>query len=181
MFDSEDRDPLCEPSIWIHRATFTYRLSRPVRRWETLWVQRAGWGLLKRKDLWMPTILLESELEKDGFVRLEPKSEFVIRSCSTCKTLIVDIPGALARKHFQQCGTFSGEWRKLDEFVLEEQRLKIAEERIKKELLDKQLEKEAELKRERLERIREEAAARQTGRDRKRRLKEDAKEHFIRS
>lgn len=181
MFSKKAKDSYSEPLIWVHRATFTYRLSRPSKQWEALWGYRAGWGFLKGKDLWMPTTLSQSELEANGFVRLESEYALQGRTCPMCGTIIGDVPGALIRMHFQQCSPSTAEWKKLDEFVLEEQRLKIAEERLKREQLEKRLEKEAELKREKVERMREEMAARQTERDRKRRLKEEAKDQFIRS
>ncbi len=179
--DSEAKKSANSACIWVHRATFSYRLSPPSRQWEALWVQRPGWGLLKRKDLWTPTTLSESALKNSGYVDIESESSAGTRKCHTCNTLMIGVPGAIARRHVQGCGTISGEGRKIDEFVLDEQRLKIAEERLKQEELQRQLEKEAELKRERTEKIREEAAARQLERDRKKKLKEEAREQFRRT
>ncbi|MGC8906318.1 MAG: hypothetical protein ACP5M0_02630 [Desulfomonilaceae bacterium] len=169
------------PRIWVHRATFSYRLTRPAREWESLWVQRRGWGLLKRKDLWVATTLSESELAAQGYACIDPQPIEGMRACPNCGAVIIDVPGSLAQKHLQQCNAFTEEGRKLDEFMLDEQRLKIAEEKLRREQRQKQLEQEAELKRERAERIREETAARQAERDRKRRLKEEAKDQFMRS
>jgi hypothetical protein len=181
MVSREEDIAIHAPRIWVHRATFSYRLRRPDREWETLWVQRPGWGLLKRKDLWSPTTLSESDLLAQGFARIDPQPIEGMRTCPHCSAVIINVPGSLVHKHLQQCNASTEEGRRLDEFMLDEQRLKIAEEKLKRQQREKQLEQEAELKRERAERLREETAARQAERDRKRRLKEEAKDQFIRS
>jgi hypothetical protein len=167
-----------EQTTWIHQATFTYRLDPPEKVLETLWCERAGWGYLRRRDLWIASDLSPEELEAWGYVLREPVSEDGAQCCPHCGMYIYSIPGALVTKHIVQCRGGGENWQKIEEIVTEDQR------RIKYEakVLAEKLRLETELaemeKRERFDRIKEEHATRQMQKDRKARLRRETKEEL---
>lgn len=90
------------------------------------------------------------------------------------------IPGALVARHVSQCRGLAEDGSKMEEILIEDQRLKIYERKL-------QLQREQELaemleaeRRERFEKVKEENLARQQGKDRKARLKREAREQLRR-
>lgn len=165
--------------IWIHKATFSYRVERPTSEWQTLWVFRKGWGYMKRRDMWTPLRIDEDDLRKQGFVPLKLGSDPDVHVCKTCGLTMESIPGFLRQKHHALCARNSEEGRKLDEIMIEDQRIKIAEARLRRKELQERLEEEAEQKRERFDEIREETALKQMSRNRRQRLRDEAREQLI--
>ncbi|MDQ1240400.1 MAG: hypothetical protein QG577_2586 [Thermodesulfobacteriota bacterium] len=165
--------------IWIHKASFSYLLERPAGEWQTLWVFRQGWGYMKRRDIWTPLRIDEDDLRKQGFVLLKPGSDPDVHVCKTCGLHMESIPGFLRQKHHALCARNSEEGRKLDEMLIEDQRIKIAEARLRQEELQERLEEEAEQKKERFDEIREETALKQMSRNRRQKLREEAREQLI--
>lgn len=167
-----------DKEVWIHPATFTYRLDEPEQIFETIWTERPGWGYIRRSDVWIATSQSENELLSQGYVRRKPVSHHDVKVCKSCGMYLCSIPGCLENKHFSECMGTGTDQRKLEEFVLDEQRVKRFEEKIRMRELQEKLELEAAEKRERTERVREEMLARQLAKDRKKMLKQEAKDQL---
>jgi hypothetical protein len=165
--------------IWIHKASFSYQLERPTSEWQTLWVFRPGWGYMKRRDIWTSLRIPEDDLRKQGFVPLKPGSDPDVHVCKTCRLYMDSIPGFLRQKHHAACARNSEEGRKIDEMMIEDQRIKIAEAKLRQKELHERLEEEAEQKKERFDEIREETALKQESRNRRQRLRDEAREQLI--
>lgn len=167
-----------EKEIWIHSASFTYRVDEPGRLFETVWAERPGWGFIRRADQWIKTNQSEKELLSQGYVLRKPLSDEDVKVCASCGMYLCSIPGWLENQHLSECSGSGTDQRKLDEMVLDEQRIKRFEEKIRMKALQEKLEREAEEKRERTERMREEMLVRQMAKDRKKILKEEARDQL---
>ncbi|MCX5861986.1 MAG: hypothetical protein NTW27_07695 [Deltaproteobacteria bacterium] len=165
-------------SIWIHQASFTYRLDEPEKIFETVWAERPGWGYIRRTDLWIVTNQSRRELLFKGYVERKPIHDHDVKLCKTCGMYMCSIPEWLANKHFSECVGGTGYQRLLEEFVLEDQRMKRLGEKIRAKELRERLEIEAAEKRERTERVRGETQARQLAKDRKKVLKQEVKDQL---
>lgn len=167
-------------TIWVHPTTYTFRLDEPERMLETIWSERPGWGYIRRRDLWVRKDASVEEMQGAGYVLRVPVSEDGAQTCPYCGMYICGIPGFLVKKHFAECGGLGESWSKLEEAVIEDQRLKIHEANLLAEKL--RLEKEAEEaeRKERFERIREDNLSRQRNKDRKARLKRETREELRR-
>jgi hypothetical protein len=165
-------------SFWIHPATFTYRADKPDKLIETLWVERSGWGYVRRRDLWTQSDRSSEELRAEGYTLRLPDSDDRVRLCPFCGMYICDIPGYLTQKHFSECGGSAENWQAIEESLISDQRMK----RYEAEIMARKLQELAELqeaeKRERYDRLREEMALRQQQKDRKKRLKEETKQEW---
>jgi len=165
-------------TIWVHSATFTYRLDAPEKIIETLWCERAGWGYLRRRDLWIATDFSAEELEARGHVLRDPLSVDGAQCCPYCGMYICSIPGALVAKHLFECRGGAEDWQKIEEILIEDQRRK----RYEKKIAAEQLRLETELaeleKRERFDKIKDEQTVRQLQKDRKARLRRETKEEW---
>ena len=167
-----------QQTIWIHPATLTYRLDAPEKMLETMWCERAGWGFLRRRDLWIETESSAEELRAGGYVLREPLSEDGAQSCPYCGMYICSIPGALAAKHFSQCRGGGEDWQKMEEVLVEDQRRKKYEAKILYEKLRLETELAEMEKRERFDKIKEEHSVRQLQKDRKARLRRETKDEW---
>lgn len=156
----------------------TYRLDPPEKVLETLWCERAGWGYLRRRDLWIATDFSPEELEAWGYVLREPLSEDGAQCCPYCGMYICSVPGALVAKHFVDCRGGGENWQKIEEIVTEDQRRRKYEAKILAEKLRLETELAEMEKRERFDKIKEEQATRQIQKDRKARLKRETKEEL---
>lgn len=165
--------------VWVHRATFSYRLDRPPRKWQTLWVFRPGWGYMKRRDIWTALDLTEEDARNQGFAPLKPASDPEVHVCRRCGLHMESIPGSLRKKHQAACGGNHDEARKLDEIMIQDQRMRIAEQKLRLAEMQKRLEQEAEQKKERFDKIREETGAKQLLRNRRQQLRDEAREQLI--
>jgi hypothetical protein len=171
-----DRTP--ETEVWIHSASFTYRLDEPEQLFETIWTERPGWGFIRRADQWMKTSRSEKDLLSKGYVLRKPLSDEDVKVCKSCGMYLCSIPGWLENQHLSECMGSGTDQRKLEEMVLDEHRMKRFEEKIRERALKETLEREAEEKRERTERMRDEMLASQLAKDRKKTLKEEARDQL---
>lgn len=167
-------------TIWIHSSSYTFRLDEPDRMLETIWSERPGWGYLRRRDLWVKREISVEEMKKQGYVLRVPVSQDGARTCPHCGMYICGIPGFLVKKHITECGGGGGSWNKLEEAVIDEQRLRIHEARLLEETLRMEREMQEAVRKERFDRIREQNVARQQGKDRKSRLKKETREELRR-
>lgn len=166
--------------IWVHPASYTFRLDEPERILETIWGERPGWGYLRRRDMWVQKECTVEELQSQGYVIRVPVSEDGAQTCPHCRMYICDVPGFLVRKHLTECGGTGDDWYKMEEGAVNDQRLRVHQARLMAEQLRIQKEMEEAERKERFERIREENVARQHGRDRKARLKRETQEELRR-
>jgi hypothetical protein len=164
--------------FWIHPASFTYREDRPYKLIETLWVERPGWGYIRRRDLWAQSDCSAEELQAEGYTLRRPDSDDRVRHCPFCGMYICDIPGYLTGEHFSECGGSAENWQAQEETLIADQRIKKYEAKIMAQKLQELADlKEAE-KRERYDKIKEEMSSRQLQKDRKKRLKEETKQDW---
>jgi len=162
--------------FWVHQASRSYRRDRPDRFLEFIWRAHPAWGYIRGKDLWVSRECREDELIAEGLLEIRPETETDSGRCRHCGMLMNLVPGAFVRKHFSQCGGGSEDWSRIENFIIDEKRMKDYEARLRDAALRKQREREELEKQERLDRAREEFQARQQAKDRKRRLKEETKE-----
>ena len=157
---------------WVHAASLTYREDPPEKLIETLWVQRAGWGYLKRRDLWVLKECSREELVAQGYALRRPVPDEEVLNCPHCGMYICSIPGYLVHKHIAQCGGGAGEGQAMEEALIQDQRMKRYAQKILAEKLREEAELEEMERRERFGKIRDEQLSRQLQKDRKKRLKE---------
>jgi hypothetical protein len=166
--------------FWIHPASFTYRYDEPEKLVETIWGERPGWGYIRRRDLWTRREYTLEELITGGYVLRKPMTDGEAYQCPYCGMHISSIPGYLVHKHLGECGGGDENWQKIEEVLIADQRLKRYEAKILEQKRRLQVELEEAEKRERFDRIKDEAQTRQVGKDRKKRLKEETKEEWKR-
>jgi len=147
---------------------------------ETIWSERPGWGYIRRRDLWIRKVASVEEMQRAGYVLRVPVSEDGAQTCPHCGMYINRIPGFLVKKHVAECGGLGENWAKLEEAVIEEQRLKIHEANLLAEKLRMEKEAEEAARRERFDRIRDDNLSRQQSKDRKARLKRETREELRR-
>lgn len=164
--------------FWIHQSSFLFRQDKPERAIETVWVANPGWGYLKRRDLWLPIECTVEELRSRGFVERKPACDGEVSFCPHCGMYIHGIPGYLVHKHTAHCRGSGEDWLKIEEAMITEKRISYYERLITERLEREKVDQEAQEKRERFEKIREEQVARQQQRDRKKRLKEETKQEW---
>lgn len=163
-------------NIWIHEASYTFSHLPPSKLIETLWVYRQGWGYLKRRDLWiLKTVLLENLLNK-GFQEIMPINNETVTRCPSCNLYMENIPGYLSRKHGAQCFGNANTWTAIEERMINNIRLERHERAILEKELREKAEQEERERRERHEKIREQYFANQLSKDRKKRLKQEARD-----
>ncbi|MBI5248469.1 MAG: hypothetical protein HY912_03145 [Desulfomonile tiedjei] len=167
-----------EDIYWVHPASFTYRLDRPEKPLETLWTARKGWGYIKRRDLWIEKHCTLDELVHSGYEELKPADHQSVRICPYCRMFISDIPGSLVNKHLLQCKGGGENWLALEDAIIHGIRVRQYENKILALKLREQQEMEENEKRERFDRIREDAQTRQLSKDRKKRLRQETKEEL---
>jgi hypothetical protein len=167
-------------TVWVHEASFTFRLDEPRRILETIWSERPGWGYIRRKDLWVPRECSIEELRRAGYVLRKPVAEDGAQVCPHCNMYIVGIPGHLVKKHVAECGGGGEDWKKLEDTLMENIRLRLHEARILAEKVRIERELEEAEKKERFERVKEEMLARQRDKDRKARLRRETREELRR-
>ncbi len=165
-------------SFWIHPASFTYRMDKPEKLLETLWVQRKGWGYLKRRDIWVELESSTQELRDYGYTLRRSDSDDLVRRCPFCGMYICDIPGYLVQKHFSECGGSSENWQAIEEKLISDQRMQKYEAKIIEQKLRELAELQGAEKRERYDKLKEEISLRQQQKDRKKRIREETKEEW---
>jgi hypothetical protein len=163
-------------TIWIHPATYTYRLEPPEQDYQSLWVERAGWGYLMRTDLWAQVESTIATLVNQGFAEMAPATDTEVSFCPHCRMYIHAVPGMLKEKHMAECGGAGEDNLAMEDRMISEIRREIHERRILQRIEQERQELEEAEKRERFDRIKEETAARQLSKDRKKRLKDETRE-----
>jgi hypothetical protein len=167
-----------EQTFWVHQASFTYRIDPPEKILETLWSARKGWGYLKRRDLWTQKRCTIEELVNDGFEPIKPQGHPDVKVCPHCGMYMCDIPGSLMTKHIALCKGGGENWLAIEDAIVHDIRVKQYFGKIMAEKLREQQELEEAEKRERFDRIREDAQTRQLAKDRKKRLKQETREEL---
>jgi hypothetical protein len=162
--------------IWIHPGSYTYRNGPPEKLLETIWRETAGWGYLKCRDMWIRYDGAPTQLREMGYTRMKDASDLGVSVCRTCGLYMIDIPGSLVGKHRAQCSGLSENWNTIEETIITEQRRRMFEAKISAERLRLIAEREEQEKRERQEKIKEELLAKQLQKDRKSRIKREARE-----
>ncbi len=167
-------------TFWIHPATFIFQRHEPPKLLETIWVAHPGWGYIRRRDLWIRQECSLEELLERGFMERKPLADGEAMSCPHCGMYIYSIPGALVKRHFEECGGMGEDWLAIEATVIDEKRIKDYERKLKDDAAREEQERLMEEKRERFDRIKSEAQARQMQRDRKKRLREETKQEWKR-
>jgi hypothetical protein len=165
-------------TIWVHPASYTYSVDDPPNLLETLWCERPGWGYLKRRDLWIRKEVDLQEIISAGYQPRRPASEHGVSVCPFCKMYMSSIPGSLVNKHKSECGGSAEDWQALEEGLITDIRMRKYEQKIADEKRREQEELVDAERRDRQDKIKEGLVARQLGKDRKRRLKQETKEEL---
>ncbi|MEW6347589.1 MAG: hypothetical protein AB1646_00880 [Thermodesulfobacteriota bacterium] len=163
--------------LWIHPATLTYRRDSPRRVMEALWVERRGWGYLRRRDVWIKVTDSVERLIAMGYEeRSLPDSPGVV-TCPYCGLYACGVAGAYVKKHLADCrGTDNGS--ALEEMLIDDIRLKRHHARILEAKLRAIQEQEEQERRERMDKAKEEALAAQASKDKKKRMKEETRQEL---
>ncbi len=161
--------------IWIHKTTYTYSISPPDREIETIWTKRDGWGYIKSKDMWVMSHTNLEELKALGYQEIKTDQDPFVKICPFCGMRCEFIPGSLLVKHIRECGGSGDEWIKIEEAMITDIRRRQFEEKILAEIKRQKEEEEERERKERFGKIREEAVAKQMAKDRKKRLKQEAR------
>jgi hypothetical protein len=165
-------------SFWVHEATYLYREDPPVRPLETIWTAHPGWGYLKRKDLWIERTATEAELQEQGFSPRRPVNERDVILCPSCGMYMNAIPGHMIDRHVTACGGGGENQSKMEEGRIDQLRIEKYEAKLQ-EARDRALRELIEgERRERMEKAKEEAQARQATKDRKKRLKDETRKRL---
>jgi hypothetical protein len=96
--------------------------------------------------------------------------------CPHCGMHIDSIPGYLRERHETECGGGGEGHLAMEDRMISDQRMIIHERKIREQEQRARQELEDAEKKERFDRIRDEAMARQLGKDRKKKLKDEARE-----
>lgn len=178
LSQARPRTPVAKQVVWVHPASFTYRLDQPEKVLETVWVAHPGWGYLRRRDLWVRREGSIADIRAQGFIERKPLSDEGVRICPFCLMYISSIPGSLVQKHLAQCGGRVEDWLKLEQDVVEDVRRKNYERAILEERMREQAEQDVLERKERFDRVREDLVQRQLDKDRKKRLREETKQEW---
>lgn len=133
---------------------------------------------MRRRDLWIKRECFLEELVAEGYVLRKAAGEEDVVVCPCCGMYMHAIPGSLVQKHISQCRGGNEDWQKIEDVIISEQRLKVYLAKILAEELKEQAELEDAERRDRYDKIREGMVARQTRKDRKKRLKEETKQDW---
>jgi hypothetical protein len=162
--------------IWVHKASFTYSVDPPESIIETIWAERKGWGFLKSRDMWIHIDADLAQLRSIGYFQRKPPHDPSVRICPHCRMYSDSIPGALMKRHENECRGSADEWIKVEETLITDIRRQQYEKAILDEIRRQKEEEEERERRERFGKIREDALARQSAKDRKKRLKQEARQ-----
>jgi hypothetical protein len=167
-----------EDRFWIHQSSFLFRRDKPEKMIETVWIAHPGWGYVRRRDLWVPVECSEQDLRARGFIERKPPSDGEVSFCPHCGMYVNGVPAFLVHKHSVVCGGPGEEWLKMEEVMISERRVSYYQKLIADRLAAETAEQEAQERKDRFDRIREENLARQHQKDRKKRLKETTKREW---
>lgn len=162
-------------AFWVHPTSYTYTTEEPERLLETIWVERPGWGYLKARDLWIRRECTLEELLEEGYVERKPVWDGTVTVCRQCGMYISGIPGLLVERHLAECAGGAEDFTKLEENLISQQRILQHQKKILEEIRRAKEEQEEAERRERFDKIRDEALLRQQQKDRKKRLKEETR------
>jgi hypothetical protein len=165
-------------TVWIHPSTYTFSYEEPANRLETLYVARPGWGYLMVTDLWVRVESQPEELHERGFVEKEPLSSADVFTCPHCGMYVCGVPGYLVQKHLDVCGGNAEDHLAMEDSMISDIRRTVYERKILAGKQQEQEEMEAAEKKERFDRIREDAMARQLSKDRKKRMKQELRDQI---
>jgi len=130
--------------------------------------------------MWIKKECVLQELLDLGYVERTPPGWGGAEICPYCGMYIASIPGSLVGKHFAACGGDKEGWMKIEESLIQDQRVRRFEKHLMEKKLREQEELEEQERRDRFDRIRDEAVSRQQAKDRKKRLKEETREELRR-
>jgi hypothetical protein len=162
-------------TLWIHKASSTFRRDEPVNLIQTVWIADAGWGSHKTRDQWIATEQAAEELQAAGYTELAPPEDPDVVVCPHCMTYMQGVPGSVVQKHLQACGGSGDNWIAMEAAVIADYRLKKFEAQIEAETKRAKEEQAAQEKKERFDRMREDIQKQQTAKDRKRKIREETR------
>jgi hypothetical protein len=165
-------------TVWIHAGSQLFSFEAPDRLLETVWIAHPGWGYLKCRDLWAQAELTQQEIQERGFVRRARVVEGGAMNCPGCGMYIHGIPGYLVRKHVDQCLGNEENPAKMEEQVITQQRIKAYEKKIVDEIIRLKKEQEYQERKERFDKIRQDAMSKQAAKDRKKAMKQRTREEL---
>ena len=164
-------------TIWVHPATFTYSMEAPDRAMERLWVHRRGWGYLCRRDVWLKVNESIERLQERGYEEKKRRDDASVLTCPHCRMHVSGIPSIFVKKHLAECG--GREYGSaLDEMLIDGLRMRAHEAKLLAAKMREIQEQEEEERKERLDRMKEDLLSRQSGKDRKKKLKEGTKQEL---
>lgn len=164
--------------FWIHQSSFLFRRDKPETMIETVWIAHPNWGYIRRRDLWVSVECSEQELRARGFIERKQPPDEAVTFCPHCGMYISGVPAFLIHKHSSICGGPGQEWLKMEEVMISDRRVAYYEKLIADRLAAEKAEQEAQERKERFDKVREENLARQMQKDRKKRLKEETKREW---
>jgi hypothetical protein len=162
----------------VHHLSFTFRFDEPERLLETIWTAHPGWGYIKRKDLWVREDGPPERFLEKGYIERKPPNRGDVTICPSCSMYISSVPPSLTHKHLVECKGSGLDWAPAETKMIDNKRLADYERRLRDKARSEKEEREAAEKRERFDRIKEEAASKQVAKDRKKRLKEETKKEW---
>jgi hypothetical protein len=162
-------------TLWIHQASSTFRRDEPARLVQTVWVADPDWGFRVSRDQWITTERSVEDLVKSGYREVGGPDDAGVTVCPHCMTHMQGLPGSLVQKHLQACAGSGDDWRATEAAVIADCRLKQFEAQIEAEKKRAKEEAAAQEKKERFDRMREEIQKQQLAKDKKRKIREEAK------
>jgi len=130
--------------------------------------------------MWVENESSIDELTGQGYEPVKPLTDGEVQVCPHCFMYIDSIPGHLVRKHSAECSGGGEDWKKMEDIMIQDQRLIRHERKLREERRRLLAEQEEAERRERFERIRDDNAARQQAKDRKARLRRQTREELRR-
>ncbi len=167
--------------VWVHHASGLCRSDTPIKLIETIWIETPGWGYMLRRDLWTYADDFVSDPVSSGYKNLASFGKEDIRRCPGCGLLMIGVPGALASSHIFSCSDMSRSSRQIDDIMIENRRTRLHEAEVMLRLQREKDEREEAERRERTEKLRDEGLARLMAKDRKKRLKDEAREQLLKT
>lgn len=165
-------------TLWIHQASSTFRRDEPANLLQTVSTADPEWGFHSSRDQWVPTERSDRELRDAGFTELGAPDDPDVVWCPHCRTIMQGLPGSVTQKHLRACDGGGEDWLYMEATVLADVRLKKYEATLLADAKRDKEERDAQTKKERFDRMKDEVQKQQMGKDRKRRIREETKKEL---